>query len=61
MEERYKGIEKERDDLKRKCKEFEAKMDVLTRYVLKSKMLFIVWSLTFDKLKKLHNNYKPLK
>ena len=31
VEERYKGIEKERDDLKRKCKEFEAKMDVLTR------------------------------
>ena len=31
VEEKYKGIEKERDDLKRKCKEFEAKMDVLTR------------------------------
>ena len=27
----YKGIEKERDDMKRKIKEFEAKMEVLTR------------------------------
>ena len=31
VEEKYKGIEKERDDMKRKIKEFEAKMDVLTR------------------------------
>ena len=31
LEEKYKDIEKERDDMKRKIKEFEAKMDVLTR------------------------------
>lgn len=31
VEERCKSIEKERDDLKRRCKEFEAKIDVLSR------------------------------
>merc|ERR1712025_367138 len=31
VEERCKGIEKERDDLKRRCKEFEARLDVLSR------------------------------
>ena len=31
VEERCKGIEKERDDLKRRCKEFEARLDVLNR------------------------------
>ncbi len=31
VEERCKSIEKERDDLKRKCKEFEARIDVLSR------------------------------
>ena len=31
VEERCKSIEKERDDLKRRCKEFEAKVEVLSR------------------------------
>merc|ERR1712223_749180 len=31
VEERCKSIEKERDDLKRRCKEFEARVDVLSR------------------------------
>ena len=31
VEEKCKGIEKERDDFKRKCKEFEARIDVLNR------------------------------